>query len=164
MRRLLPILVAFMATANPVFSQNTPAKPAAAPADNAKAMADMRADAQAKRADLMAKNVTLSAAEAAKFWPLYEKYQAEQNVIIDAQLKGVQEYSDKYKNLDDATALAYVESLLKRDEAMTALRRKWLPEFQKVVSGGTAARVIQIDRRLSNAMQVMMSSQIPLVR
>jgi hypothetical protein len=161
MRRLLPVLVV-LATSMPVFSQNAPA-PAAAPADASKAMEELRTDAQAQRADLMAKNISLSAAEAAKFWPLYEKFQAEQNVIIDAQLKGIKEYSEKYKNLDDAAALAFVNSFLKRDEAMTALRRKWLPEFQKVVSGGTAARVIQIDRRLSNAMQVMLSSQIPLV-
>jgi hypothetical protein len=164
MRRLLPFLVAFMAASAPVLSQNTPAQPAPTPADATKAMEEMRADVQAKRADVMAKNISLSAAEAAKFWPLYEKFQVEQNTIIDAQLKGVQEYSAKYKTLDDAAALAYVDSLLKRDEAMTALRRKWLPEFQKIVSGGTAARAIQIDRRLSNAMQVMLSSQIPLVR
>jgi Spy/CpxP family protein refolding chaperone len=170
MRRLLPLLLAFVATSIPVFSQNAPAtKPAAAPAptspaDAAKTMENMRADLQAQRADLMAKNITLSAAEAAKFWPLFEKFQAEQNVIIDAQLKALKEYSDKYQTLDDAAALAYVESLLKRDDAMTAVRRKWLPEFRKVVSGGTAARVIQIDRRLSNASQVMISSQVPLVR
>jgi Spy/CpxP family protein refolding chaperone len=164
MRRLLPFLVAFVATASPAYSQNTPAPPAPTPADTTKAMEEVRADLQAKRADLMAKNISLSASEAAKFWPLYEKYQAEQNTIIDAQLKGLNEYSAKYKNLDDAAAVAYVESLLKSDEAMTALRRKWLPEFQKVVAGGTAARAIQIDRRLSNAMQVMLSSQIPLVR
>ena len=167
MRHLLPFLVALVATA-PVFSQNAPAKPAApntpSQADTARGIEEVRADAQAQRADIMAKNLSLSAAEAAKFWPMYEKFQAEQNAIIDAQLKGIKEYSDKYKTLDDAASLAYVDSLLKRDEAMTALRRKWLPEFQKVVSGGTAARAIQIDRRLSNAMQVVLSSQLPLVR
>ena len=163
MRRLLPFLVVLVATSAPVFSQNAPAKAATPPEDPAKAMAEMRADLQAQRADLMAKNITLSAAEAAKFWPLFEKFQAEQNVIIDAQLKGIKEYSDKYQTLDDAAALTYVDSFLKRDEQMTALRRKWLPEFKKVVSGGTAARVIQIDRRLGQAAQVMLSSQIPLV-
>ena len=163
MRRLLPFLVAFVAASAPVFSQDAADKAATPPADPAKAMADMRADLQAQRADLMAKNISLSAPEAAKFWPIFEKFQSEQNMIIDAQLKGIKEYSDKYKTLDDAASLAYVDSFLKRDEQMTALRRKWLPEFQKVVSGGTAARVIQIDRRLGQAAQVMLSSQIPLV-
>jgi Spy/CpxP family protein refolding chaperone len=164
MRRLLPILVAFVATSAPVFSQDAPATPAPTPADTAKALAELRGDLQAKRADLMAKNISLSADQAAKFWPLYEKYQAEQNAIIDTQLKGVKEYADKYDHLDDAAALAFIDAQMKRDEAMVALRRKWLPEFQKVLPTTTAVRVIQIDRRLSQAMQVVLSSQLPLVR
>jgi len=153
-----------------VFSQSAPAKqapaatPAATPADTAEALEELRGDLQAKRADVMAKNISLSADQAAKFWPLYEKYQAEQNAIIDAQLKGVKAYADKYDHLDDAGALAFIDTLMKRDEAMVALRRKWLPEFQKVVPTTTAVRVIQIDRRLSQAMQVVLSSQLPLVR
>ena len=170
MRHVLPLLVAGVALSVPAFSQNAPAKPAAeaakpaSEADTAKAIAELRGDLQAKRADIMAKNISLSADQAAKFWPLYEKYQAEQNAIIDAQFKGIKDFADSYEHLDDAHALAYIEMTLKRDEAMTALRRKWLPEFQKVVPTVTAVRVIQIDRRLGNAGQVALSSQIPLVR
>ena len=162
MRRLLPILVAFVATA-PVFSQNAPVAPAAS-ADEAKALAEFRADMQAKRADIMAKNITLSADQAAKFWPMFEKYQTEQNMIIDAQLKGTKDFVDHYANLDEAHAKAYLDVLMKRDQAMLDLRRKWLPEFQKIVPVTTAVRVIQIDRRLGNVGQVLLSSQVPLVR
>src|SRR5262249_33460788 len=102
--------------------------------------------------------------QAAKFWPMYEKYQTEQNAIIDAQLKGTKEFVEHYANLDEAQASAYLDVLMKRDEAMLALRKKWLPEFEKVVPKTTAVRVIQIDRRLSNIGQVVLSSQIPLVR
>ena len=164
MRRLLPLLVALVATSVPTLSQNAPAKPGPSAADTAKAMEELRGDLQAKRADLLAKNISLSAEQAAKFWPMYEKYQAEQNVIVDAQLKGVQEYAANYDKLDDAKALAFIDVQLKRDEAMVALRRKWMPEFQKIVPTATAVRVIQIDRRLSQAMQVVLSSQLPLVR
>ena len=54
----------------------------------------------------MAKNLTLSADQAAKFWPVFENYQKEQNLIMDAQLKGIQKYVEGYKTLDDAGALA----------------------------------------------------------
>jgi hypothetical protein len=46
---------------------------------------------------------------------------------------------------------------------MNTLRRKWLSEFQKILPKRTAARVIQIDRRLGLAMQVSISSQMPLI-
>ena len=52
--------------------------------------------------------------------------------------------------------------MLKRDEAMVALRRKWLPEFQRVLARGH--RGARNPRRVSNAWQVMVSSQLPLVR
>ena len=47
---------------------------------------------------------------------------------------------------------------------MLDLRTKWLAKFQKVVPIKTAARAIQIDRRLSNVAQIQLSQQIPLVR
>jgi hypothetical protein len=157
MHRLVSCL-AVVATLAGTASAQTPAS------DVSKALDELRANLQAVRADVIAKNVTLSAAEAAKFWPMYEKYQAEQSVIMDAQFKGIKEYAANFENMDDARALAYIDSLLKRDEAMTALRRKWLPEFSKVVRPSTAVRVIQIDLRLGQSAQVDISSQVPLIR
>jgi len=127
------------------------------------ALKSMRADMQGTRADVMAKNLTLTAEEAAKFWPVFEKYQKEQNVIMDAQLKGIQKYAETYQTLDDAGALALLTAHLERDEKMTALRKQWLGEFQKVVPGKVAARAMQIDRRLSMLAQLELSSQIPLI-
>jgi hypothetical protein len=123
----------------------------------------VRSDLQSGRADIIAKNVTLSAAEAAKFWPVFEKYQAEQNAIMDEQMKGIQQYVDKYPNLDDATALSLINAHFDRDARMSALRQKWLAEFQQVVPVRTAVRVMQIDRRLSLAHQVEFAARIPLV-
>ena len=156
MHRLLSCLLAAMTLSGSAFAQN--------PQDTSKAAEEFRSDLQAVRSDVLAKNISLTAAEAAKFWPLYEKYQAEQSAIMDAQLKGVQAYAAAYGKMDDAAALAYLNALLTRDEAMAALRRKWLPEFQKVVPTTTAVRVIQIDRRLGQAFQLELSSQVPLIR
>ena len=118
------------------------------------------AASQALRAD---KNVQLTAEQAAKFWPLFERYQKEQSAIIDGQLKGVQQYAEKYEKLDDATAMSLVKAHLERDGRMNALRQQWLGEFQKVPPGRLAARVIQVDRRISLAQQMEISSQIPLI-
>ena len=123
----------------------------------------LRADMQSSRADIMAKNLTLTAEQAGKFWPVFDKYQKEQNVIMDEQLKSIQKYADTYQTLDDAGALALINALLDRDAKMTTLRQHWLGEFQKVVPAKIAARAVQIDRRLSTLTQLQISSQIPLV-
>jgi phage terminase large subunit-like protein len=137
--------------------QQTPAGPTDA------TMNAYRKDLQGERADIMAKNLTLTAEQAAKFWPEYAKFQAEQSAILDEQLKGIQQYVAGYAKLDDATALTLVKANLARDAQMQTLRTKWLAEFQKIVPTRIAARVIQIDRRLGLAHQLSMSAQIPLI-
>ena len=122
----------------------------------------VRADLQTGRADIIAKNVTFSAEQAAKFWPIYDTYQKEQNVIMDDQMRGIQRYVDSYNTLDDATALGLINAHFDRDARMNALRQRWLGEFQKVLGTRLAVRVIQIDRRLSLAHQLEFAARIPL--
>jgi Spy/CpxP family protein refolding chaperone len=123
----------------------------------------LREDMQSSRADIMAKNLSLTADQAAKFWPVFNAYQKEQNAIMDEQLKGLHKYVESYDSLDDAAALALIRAHLQRDAKMNALRQKWLGEFQKVLPTKLAVRAIQIDRRLSLAAQMEVASQIPLV-
>jgi hypothetical protein len=122
----------------------------------------VRADLQESRADIVAKNVTLTSAQAAKFWPLFATYQKEQDAIMDEQLKGIQQFIERFETLDDTGALGLINAHLDRDARMSALRQKWLPEFQKNLNTKLAVRIMQIDRRLSLAHQMMFASKIPL--
>ena len=122
----------------------------------------LRSDMQGSKADLMAKNLTLTAEQAAKFWPVFEAYQKEQNPIMDEQLKGIQKYADSVQTLDDAAALALMNAHLERDAKITALRVKWLAEFQKALPARLAVRAMQIDRRLSLIQQLQITTLIPL--
>jgi hypothetical protein len=125
---------------------------------------EVRADLQNSRADIVAKNVSLTSAQASLFWPLFEKYQKEQNVIMDDQLKSVQWFIENFEKADDAAALQLINAHFARDAKMTALRQQWLGEFQKVLGTKLAVRVMQIDRRLSLAHQIFITSKIPLAR
>jgi len=166
MFKSLAIVVASLATCAPAWAQDAPAaNSAAAPQMTAEEVATkFRDELQAARADVMAKELTLTAEQAAKFWPLFEQYQTEQSAIIDAQIKATQAYSDSYAKLTDADSLAYVSALLECDGKAQTLRSKWLGKFQSVVPAGTASRVIQIDRQISMIGQAKVGAGIPLVR
>ena len=125
---------------------------------------EIRGDLQNSRAEIVAKNVTLTSAQAAAFWPIFEKYQKEQDVIMDDQLKSVQWFIENFEKADDAAALKLINAHFARDAKMTALRQQWLNEFQKVLGTKLAVRVMQIDRRLSLAHQAYITSKIPLAR
>ena len=120
-------------------------------------VAAFRADLMAKRSEVMANSLTLTSEQAAKFWPLFEEFQKEQSQIVEGQLKATKQYGEHLQDLSDSDALAYVKSLLGRDAKMNALQVKWLTKFQTVVPAKTAARVIQIDRRLGQVTQVGLS-------
>ena len=127
-------------------------------------LAAVRSDLMATRADTMAKNLTMTAEQAAKFWPVYDAYQKEQSVINEEHLKGVQRYVEAFDTLDDAGALSLIKSHLDRDERMNVLRQKLLLDLQRAVGTKLAARAVQIDRRLSLAFQLEIVSKIPLIR
>jgi Spy/CpxP family protein refolding chaperone len=127
-------------------------------------LAAVRSDLLATRADTMSKNLTLTAEQAAKFWPVYDAYQKEQVTIMEEQLKGVQRYVEAFDTLDDAGALALIKAHLDRDERMNLLRQKLLVDLQRAVGTKLAARAVQLDRRLSLVHQLEISSKIPLIR
>ena len=127
-------------------------------------LAAVRSDLLATRADTMAKNLTMTADQAAKFWPVYDAYQKEHMIIIEEQLQGVQRYVVAADTLDEAGALALIKAHLDRDERMNTLRQKALVDLQRAVGTKLAARAIQIDRRLSLAHQLEIVSKIPLIR
>jgi Spy/CpxP family protein refolding chaperone len=162
-KKVLALLA--MAVVAPAWSADAPpaATPAAPPTAD-QVVEQFRSDLQSKRADIMAKGLTLTSDQAAKFWPLYEQFQNEQNAIVDEQLKAIQKYAAGYATLTDADAETYIKALLERDIKMQQLRVTWLAKFQKVVGTKIAARAIQVERRLGLVTQVKLSSQIPLIR
>ena len=127
-------------------------------------LAAVRSDLLANRRDTMAKNLAMTPDQAAKFWPIYEKYEKEATAIMADHLKGVQRYVEAIDTLDDAGALALIKAHLDRDERMTAMRQKALVELQRAVGTKLAVRAVQIDRRLSLAYQLEIASKIPLIR
>ena len=136
----------------------TPAQP-----DEEQVVAEFRKELMAKRADIMAKGLTMTSEQAAKFWPLFDQFQKEQDLIVNDQIKATDDYANHYQSLTEPEALAYVNALLARDKKMYDLRLKWLAKFQTVIPAAMAARAIQLDRRLGNITQVQLSQRIPLI-
>jgi Spy/CpxP family protein refolding chaperone len=139
-----------------------PAQPAQTSVDDV--LQAVRGDLIDNHADVLAKNMTLTSDQAAKFWPMYANYQKEQSAILDSQLKGIQDFIEKFDKLDDATAMKLIKSHFDRDAEMAKLREKWLGDFQKVLGTKLAVRAMQIDRRVSLIQQFQLTTKIPLAQ
>jgi Spy/CpxP family protein refolding chaperone len=159
----LATAVSFSAWAADPPAKAQPAAAQPAPTEE-QVVAGFRNELMARRADVMAKGLTLTAEQAAKFWPMFEQFQKEQDLVVQEQIKATDDYARSYENLSDANALAYVNMLLTRDKKMYDLRVKWLGKFKEILPPAMAARAIQLDRRLGNVTQVQLSQRIPLIR
>jgi hypothetical protein len=161
-RKLTVSLLALM-LALPAFAQE-PAAAAENDGEKVKAtMVKFQDDLQALESDAVAKNVTLSAEEAAAFWPQFKSYQAEQRKIADGQIAAVKSYADRFKSLSDAEAQAYVKALLDRDQQVHDLRTKYLALYARTIGPRKAATVIHLGRKLGFATQARLAEVIPLV-
>jgi Spy/CpxP family protein refolding chaperone len=147
----------------------TPASPsvsaAGTPSNNIsdKDIEMLRADLRAQRKQIMAQNMTLTADEATKFWPIYEQYRLAAIKANDERWAVIKDYAANYNTMTDAQAQDYLKRANAVDEQLLALRMRYVPEFEKVISAKKTALCYQIDRRIDLLINLQLSSVIPMV-
>ena len=123
----------------------------------------VREDIRAHRKQITAENVTLTPDEATKFWPIYDQYVQETIKINDARWNLLKNYAANYDKMTDALAAEYMKQSAATDTQLVALRERYVPIFEKVVSVQKAARWYQVDRRLDLMINLQISGMIPMV-
>src|SRR5215471_11483536 len=93
----------------------------------------LRADIREMRKKVTAANVTLTAAEATKFWPIYDQYLEETIKINDERWALIKDYAANYNNMTDQVAKDYMTRSAEADQRLIALRSKYVPIFQNAV-------------------------------
>jgi hypothetical protein len=123
----------------------------------------LREDVRSQKKQIVAANMNLTPDQATKFWPIYDQYTAEVAKIGDARVALIKEYAQNYGTMTDAQ----INDLMKRetsiDQQFSALRLKYVPLFEKVVSAKKAALWYQIDRRLDLLIDLQLAANIPMV-
>jgi Spy/CpxP family protein refolding chaperone len=123
----------------------------------------IRAEIRKGKSDLIAKNVSLTADEAAKFWPIYKQYEAAGKALNDKRFDLITKYIDAGDKADAAMATNVVKASLQRDIDVAKLRVEYAPKFAKVLPKAKAARVLQVDRALSLMIDAKLASMVPLL-
>ena len=111
----------------------------------------------------MAQNMTLTADEATKFWPIFDRYRQEAIKHNDERWAVIKDYAANYNTMTDAQAQDYMQRANAVDEQLLALRMKYVPVFEKVISPEKTALWYQIDRRIDLLINLQLSAVIPMV-
>lgn len=124
----------------------------------------MRKDIRSQKKQIIALNMQLTADEATKFWPVYDQYTAELVKINDAKYAAIKDFAQNYSTLTDDKALALTKQILGVDKSVAELRTKYVPLFNKVISGKKTALFFQLDRRLTMLIDLQLAEAIPMVQ
>jgi Spy/CpxP family protein refolding chaperone len=123
----------------------------------------LRQDLRAQRKQITAQNMTLTADQATKFWPIFDQYRQEAIKPNDERWALIKEYAASYNTMTDAQAEDYMKRSTAIEQQLLALRMKYVPMFEKVVSPKQTALWYQIDRRIDLLINLQFSSAIPMV-
>jgi hypothetical protein len=130
----------------------------------AEANLDVLLDAiRSNRKALVAVNLNLTDDEAAKFWPVYDRYQKEINALGDRLVGVIQDYSKNFGDLSDDKAAKLVDDYLAVEADRVKVKRTYLEEFGKALPGRKVARFYQIENKMDAVIRYDLAAAIPVV-
>ena len=123
----------------------------------------MRSDVRQQKAEIMGSMMQLSAADAAKFWPIYNDYDAELNKVNDLRVANIKEYARTYNDMTDAKADQLIEAAMAYQKQRSELLSKYYERLKQAVGATTAARFVQVEHQLLLIIDLQIASELPVV-
>jgi Spy/CpxP family protein refolding chaperone len=124
----------------------------------------LRAELGSSRKQLMAQHLRLTDGEATRFWPVYDRYQADLAKIRDEQVAIIVEYANTFGSYSDAAATDLITRWLAQDVRTAELRARYVPIVGQVLPGVKAATFFQIDGRISMLIDQRVASMLPVLQ
>ena len=114
----------------------------------------------------VAKYLTLTESEARKFWPIYEAYQKDLEILNERLLSLLGSYAAEYRNqtLTDAKAKKLLDEWIALDQDEAKHRGSYAPKVLQALPGKKAARYLQIENEYRILLRYELAGIVPLVQ
>jgi Spy/CpxP family protein refolding chaperone len=150
-----------------LFALAVVAVPSAQAQGNVADATDMQALRTSVRADkkaLVASTLNLTDAEAKKFWPIYDAYQRDLDLINRRRVVAIEGLLARDKPLSDLYAKNLANELIATDEAEIKARRTMHNRVLKALPAKKAARYLQLESKIRAAQAYDIAATFPLVK
>jgi Spy/CpxP family protein refolding chaperone len=155
--RFAPLAIALLVTS---FAPALHAQGAGLASDEQILLKQVNTDVKA----LYAANLGLTEEESAKFWPIFNEYQAKKKPLQDRFLANVNRFAEKYDGMTDADAAALLKEKMAIEKEREALKQKYTAKIAKELPAKKALRYAQLETRIQNLLARDVYSLIPLAR
>jgi hypothetical protein len=140
------------------------ARSASSDPQNIKAYIELlRGDVRQQKAEMVGEVMQLSAADAAKFWPIYEEYDVELAKLNDLRVANIQEYASSYDEMTDTKADELIQKAFSYRKQRSELLDKYYERVKQALGGIEAARFIQVEDQLLLIIDLQIDSSLPVV-
>ena len=123
----------------------------------------LRSDVRQQKAEMMGAVMQLSAADAARFWPLYSEYDTELTKVNDLRVANIQEYSRTYSEMTDEKADELIQNSLAYEKQRSDILAKYYDRVKQALGATTAARFVQVEHQLLSIIDLQAASSLPIV-
>jgi hypothetical protein len=123
----------------------------------------LRSDVRQQKAEIMGSVMLLSAADAAKFWPIYTEYDAELSKLNDQRLANIHEYAVSYAQMTDEKADELIQNAMSYQKQRGELLAKYYDRVKQELGAITAARFVQIEHQLLSLIDLRIAAELPIV-
>ena len=157
-------LAVFLLSAMCVVGTSAAQDTAPASANNA-AVSQARTLLQAGRKEILQQEIRFTDDEAAKFWPLYEQYQATLQVVRDRYAEMLVDYINSYRagTVTEDRATRLVDDYLGIEAEILDIKKSFIGDFREILPARKAARFYQLENKMEVELQHQLSMIVPLI-
>lgn len=156
-----------------VASSTEPASPAAASSSKATSRPDnleqilaaFRTDLNASKVATLNRVMKMTPEEAAKFWPIYQRYEKELTAVGDRRVALIREFVtlSNAGKLNDSNAATLSAEWLQGEQDRLDLWKKYNKEISAAVSPIRAAQFLQVEHQIALLVDINIASAMPQV-
>ena len=112
---------------------------------------------------LVKEYMALSPAQDSAFWPIYNKYENERQILGKQRVEAVQAYLNNVKDITAEKATMMVDKGIALEVSFKQLQKKYFQELAKKVGPVKAAQFYQLENYINNVINLSIQESIPFV-
>ena len=133
--------------------------------NTASEMQQARSLLKAGREEIIREEIRLSDDESAAFWPVYERFQADLQIVRDRYAELLTAYLAAYRagTVSEAMANQVIDDYLQIQADILNIKKEYLTEFRNALPARKAARFYQLAPPLDLGLESQLSMIVPLI-